>query len=62
MIFHFKSAYEHKNLTASEFHAYYKNAHDLYILLNSFLINTFEVISQQDMLSCLRNWQSLIHD
>jgi hypothetical protein len=46
MIFQFKSAYEHKNLTAPEFHAYHKNAHDLYILLNSFLINTFEVVSQ----------------
>lgn len=62
MIFHFKSAYEYKNLTATEFHAYHKNAHDLYILLSSFLINTYEVISHQDMLSCLRNWQTLIHD
>jgi hypothetical protein len=62
MIFQFKSGYEHKNLTASEFHTYHKNTHDLYILLNSFLINTFEAISQQGMLSCLRNWQTLIHD
>jgi hypothetical protein len=62
MIFNFKSAYEHKNLTASKFHAYHKNAHDLYVLLNSFLINTLEAISHQDMLSCLRNWQTLIHD